>query len=77
MRAAVVGREVPRGHALRRLEVWQLACVQVPEFRLQELSQTAQCAQDGRSPQDPRAATSACGANVKPHYTGNCRACQA
>ena len=28
-------------------------------------------------PQDPRRATCACGAVIKPHYTGNCRGCQA
>ena len=28
-------------------------------------------------PQDPRLARCECGASIKPHYTGNCRACQA
>ena len=48
MGATLVGGEVPHGDELRRLEVWQRACVQLPEFRLQGFLQAVQCAQGGR-----------------------------
>ena len=83
MGATLAGREVPHGDALRRLEVWYVRNAPACNFRNFAYRDTCKQCNAPKAdakwefPQDPRMATCACGAVIKPRYTGNCRACQA
>ena len=69
-----------KSHEEMRFGDWKCgnapAC-RYPNFAYRDFCKRCNADAKWELPQDPRMATCGCGASIKPHYTGNWRACQA